>query len=133
MEPPRRNPQATSTPFRPDRPSIHLCERSSPVKNRKLEIGTSGSVRGGDGNIPTYSAPHHRALQTHQGRRAGVRKPPGKETAGEWAALSAVAAMGILLAATVQLGSGREAPVPIVGARQRRVGALRGSIEQMVG
>ena len=59
MEPPRRNPQATSTPSRPDRPSIHLCERSSPVKNRKLEIGTSGSVRGGDGNIPTYSAPHH--------------------------------------------------------------------------
>ena len=26
------------------------------MKNRMLEIGTSGSVRGGDGNIPTYSA-----------------------------------------------------------------------------
>jgi len=39
--------------------------------------------------------------------------------------------MEIWLAATVQLGSGREAPVPIVGARQGRVGALRGSIEQM--
>jgi hypothetical protein len=36
--------------------------------------------------------------------------------------------MEISLAGTVQLGSGREAPVPIVGARQRRVGALRGSI-----
>jgi len=26
------------------------------VKNRMREICTSGSVRGGDGNIPTYSA-----------------------------------------------------------------------------
>ena len=26
------------------------------MKNRMLEIGTSGSVRGGDGDIPTYSA-----------------------------------------------------------------------------
>ena len=30
-------------------------ERSSPVKNRMREICTSGSVRGGDGNILTYS------------------------------------------------------------------------------
>ena len=28
-----------------DRPSLHCCERSSPVKNRMLEIGTSGTVR----------------------------------------------------------------------------------------
>jgi len=41
-----------------------------------LEIGTSGSVRGGDGNIPTYSAPHHWAVHTQQGGGAGVRKPP---------------------------------------------------------
>jgi hypothetical protein len=27
------------------------------VKNRMLEIGTSGTVRGEDGNILTYSAP----------------------------------------------------------------------------
>jgi hypothetical protein len=31
-------------------------ERSSPVRNRMLEIGTSGSVGGRDGNIPTYPA-----------------------------------------------------------------------------
>src|SRR5271157_4736199 len=31
-------------------------ERNSPVKNRMREIRTSGSVRGGDGDIPTYSA-----------------------------------------------------------------------------
>jgi hypothetical protein len=30
-------------------------ERSSPVKNRTREICTSGTVRGGDGNILTYS------------------------------------------------------------------------------
>jgi hypothetical protein len=41
--------------------------------------------------------------------------------------------MEISLAATAQLGPGREAPVLIAGARQRRVGALRGSIEQTVG
>ena len=39
-----------------DRPSLHRCERSSPVRNRKLEICTSGSVRGEDGNVLTYSA-----------------------------------------------------------------------------
>jgi hypothetical protein len=31
-------------------------QRNSPVKNRMRETCTSGSVRGGDGNIPTYSA-----------------------------------------------------------------------------
>ena len=31
-------------------------ERSSPMKNRMREICTSGSVRGGGGNVPTYSA-----------------------------------------------------------------------------
>src|SRR5208337_4064622 len=31
-------------------------ERNSLVKNRMRETCTSGSVRGGDGNIPTYSA-----------------------------------------------------------------------------
>src|SRR5208283_1448965 len=31
-------------------------ERNSPVKNRMRETCTSGSVRGGDGDIPTYSA-----------------------------------------------------------------------------
>jgi hypothetical protein len=45
MEPPRGNPEAPSSPFSQDRPSVHLCERSSPVRNRMLEIGTYGSVR----------------------------------------------------------------------------------------
>jgi hypothetical protein len=32
-------------------------ERSLRVKNRMREIRSSGSVRGGAGNIPAYSAP----------------------------------------------------------------------------
>jgi hypothetical protein len=34
-----------------------------------LEIGTSGSVRGGDGNIPTYSA----AFLAERGEQCGER------------------------------------------------------------
>jgi hypothetical protein len=41
------------------------------VKNRMLEIGTSGSVRGGDGNIPTYSA--FGSAQRRQIRRERLR------------------------------------------------------------
>ena len=59
-----RSPKATSSAGSSDRPSVHCCERSSPVRNRMLEIGTSGSVRGRGGNIPTYSA-------VGQGERAG--------------------------------------------------------------
>src|SRR5262249_48411483 len=48
-------------------PPLHRCERSSPVKNRMLEIGTSGSVRGRGGNIPTYSARGKPALRHDRG------------------------------------------------------------------
>jgi hypothetical protein len=52
QRPPSAAPSASSS----DRPPLHRCERISPVKNRMLEIGTSGTVRGEDGNILTYSA-----------------------------------------------------------------------------
>jgi hypothetical protein len=52
QRPPNAAPSASSS----DRPPPHRCERISPVKNRMLEIGTSGTVRGEDGNILTYSA-----------------------------------------------------------------------------
>ena len=45
------------------------------MKNRMREICTSGSVRGGDGNVPTYSA----AFVTD--RREVVLEDP---TVGEW-------------------------------------------------
>jgi hypothetical protein len=50
-----RSPHAPSSGSSPDCPSLHRCERSSPVKNRTREICTSGTVRGEDGNILTYS------------------------------------------------------------------------------
>ena len=50
QQPPKAAPSASSS----DRPPPHRCERISPVKNRMLEIGTSGTVRGEDGNILTY-------------------------------------------------------------------------------
>ena len=36
------------------------------MKNRMLEIGTSGTVRGEDGNILTYSAVDRPHLQMHR-------------------------------------------------------------------
>src|SRR5215471_20069884 len=39
-----------------DLPWLRHRERTSLVKNRMLEICTSGTVRGGAGNDPTYSA-----------------------------------------------------------------------------
>ena len=40
----------------PNRPPLHLREQNSPMKNRKREICTSGSVRDEGGNILIYSA-----------------------------------------------------------------------------
>jgi hypothetical protein len=52
----RRSPHAPPSASSPDCPSLQRCERSSPEKNRKLEICTSGSVGGRGGNTPTYPA-----------------------------------------------------------------------------
>jgi hypothetical protein len=38
------------------RPALHLREQNSPMKDRKREICTSGTVRDGGGNILIYSA-----------------------------------------------------------------------------
>src|SRR5262249_19939515 len=94
METPRSNSEATSSPSRPDRPSIRHCERSSPVKNRMLEIGTSGSVRGGDGNIPTYSAPPSLSWQHARWLPGRRTKAASEGNRGRWAPLSG-GAMGI--------------------------------------
>src|SRR3979490_675956 len=45
-------PNAISTAGSPDRSSLHQRERGSPMKNRKREICTSGSVRDEDGQPP---------------------------------------------------------------------------------
>src|SRR5262252_3266336 len=51
----QRPPEAAPSTNSAHRPPLHRCERSSPVKNRMREICTSGTVRGGGGNILTYS------------------------------------------------------------------------------
>ena len=56
MGPLQRTPGTASTAASQDHPSLRCRERSSLVKNRMREICTSGSVRGGGGNVPTYSA-----------------------------------------------------------------------------
>src|SRR5689334_8444259 len=56
MGPPQRIAGPASTASGQDPPRLRRRERNSLVKNRMREIRTSGSVRGGDGNIPTYSA-----------------------------------------------------------------------------
>jgi hypothetical protein len=56
MDPPQRDPATTPPAARPDRSSIRHRELTSTVKNRMRDIRTSGSVRSGAGNVPTYSA-----------------------------------------------------------------------------
>src|SRR5215471_21588487 len=45
-------PQALPSASASNCPSVHHHERGSPMKNRKREICTSGSVRDGDGQPP---------------------------------------------------------------------------------
>src|SRR5262249_13890564 len=52
LAPVRRPTDALPSAGRPDRPSIHYLERGSPMRNRKREICTSGSVRDEDGQTP---------------------------------------------------------------------------------
>src|SRR5450759_1013257 len=72
MEPLRCAPKASSSAGSPDCPSLYRRERSSPVKNRKRENCTSGSVRDEDGNILIYSAYTQASsiAGTYWGRRA---------------------------------------------------------------
>ena len=55
LEPVHCTSKASPSAGSPDRPSLHLRERSSSMKNRKREICTSGTVRDEDGNILIYS------------------------------------------------------------------------------
>src|SRR5215475_14590157 len=51
-----RNPATPPAASGQGRPSIRCCEQSSPVRNRMHESCSYGTVRGGAGNDPTYSA-----------------------------------------------------------------------------
>src|SRR5208282_570803 len=52
LEPVHCTPEASPSAGSPDRPSLHHRERGSPMKNRKREFCTSGSVRDEDGQPP---------------------------------------------------------------------------------
>src|SRR6516164_4431355 len=56
MGPLQRTSGPAPTASSQDPPWLRRRERTSLVKNRMREICTSGSVRGGGGNVPTYSA-----------------------------------------------------------------------------
>src|SRR5580704_10066300 len=56
LEPIHCAPKASPPAGSPARPSLHLRERNSSMKNRKRESCTSGTVRDEDGNILIYSA-----------------------------------------------------------------------------
>src|SRR5208283_5352859 len=86
MDPLQRTAGPAPTASSPDPPRIRRSERNSPVKNRMRETCTSGSVRGGDGDIPTYSAldaPQRgdealeRGLVCEPGLRVEERQPAG--------------------------------------------------------
>jgi hypothetical protein len=62
LEPIHCAPKASPPAGSPDRPSLHLRERNSSMKNRKRETRTSGTVRDEDGNILIYSARHDESL-----------------------------------------------------------------------
>src|ERR1700719_2895296 len=79
LEPFPRAPKASPPAGSPDRPSLHLRERNSSMKNRKRESCTSGTVRDEDGNILIYSARQPRCQP--RAPAAGVRKAPRHEIA----------------------------------------------------
>src|SRR5215471_2510903 len=62
MGPLQRNASPAPTASSQDRPRLRRRERTSLVKNRMREIRTSGPVRGGAGNDPTYSAQNKAAV-----------------------------------------------------------------------
>jgi hypothetical protein len=56
LDPVHCTPKASPSAGSPDRPSLHLREQSSSMKNRTRETCTSGTVRDEGGNILIYSA-----------------------------------------------------------------------------
>ena len=75
LEPVHCTPKASPSAGSPDRPSLHLRERSSSMKNRKREICTSGTVRDEDGNILIYSAKLCAQIYGRRPRQAQARHP----------------------------------------------------------
>src|SRR5271167_4044056 len=70
LAPVRCPPDALSSACRSDRPPSHHHERGSPMKNRKREICTSGSVRDEAGQPPHLLGHRRRLLHLAAGAAA---------------------------------------------------------------
>ena len=77
----QRTSGPTPTASSQDPPRLCRCERTSLVKNRMLEICTSGTVRGGAGNDPIYSAfsPAQRCQEAFERSFVGERSMVAEE------------------------------------------------------
>src|SRR5664279_1782097 len=84
QEPVLCTPTASRSAGSPDRPSLHLRERSSSMKNRKRESCTSGTVRDEDGNILIYSARPHDGSEACTGGRRTQTSKGGNRGRGTW-------------------------------------------------
>src|SRR5262245_62406635 len=70
LEPVHCTPTAPPSASSPDRPSLHLREQSSSMKNRKREICTSGSVRDEAGQPPHLLGHRRKFLRLAAGAAA---------------------------------------------------------------
>ena len=78
LDPVHGTSKASPSAGSPDRPSLHLRERNSSMKNRTRESCTSGSVRDEDGNILIYSARNDVTL--HALKRPASEKRQGTKS-----------------------------------------------------
>src|SRR3974377_2390166 len=74
----------------PARPSLHLRERNSSMKNRKRGSCTSGTVRDEDGNILLSSAWQRRSNHTLWRPASEKRQGTKSREVGHWLAASAM-------------------------------------------
>src|SRR5262249_54969134 len=81
MGPLQRTSGPAPTASSQDPPRLRRCKRTSLVKNRMREIRTSGSVRGGAGNDPIYSAfsPAQRCQEAFERSFVGERSMVAEE------------------------------------------------------
>src|SRR5580704_12104458 len=84
LEPIHCAPKASPPAGSPARPSLHIRERNSSMKNRKRESCTSGTVRDEDGNILIYSARRRKTFHALMRPAAEKRQGTKSREVGHW-------------------------------------------------